>query len=88
MVIEPGRSIVANAGSTLYTVGSIKDIKDVRVYVSVDGGMTDNVRPSLYQASYECSIVNKINHEAMNHVTIAGKCCESGDILIGDHNGY
>ncbi|NMS91697.1 diaminopimelate decarboxylase [Clostridioides difficile] len=84
LVIEPGRSIVANAGSTLYTVGSIKDIKDVRVYVSVDGGMTDNVRPSLYQASYECSIVNKINHETMNHVTIAGKCCESGDILIGD----
>ncbi|HCQ5944294.1 TPA: diaminopimelate decarboxylase [Clostridioides difficile] len=86
LVIEPGRSIVANAGSTLYTVGSIKDIKDVRVYVSVDGGMTDNVRPSLYQASYECSIVNKINQKAMNHVTIAGKCCESGDILIGDIN--
>lgn len=84
LVVEPGRSIVANAGSTLYTVGSIKDIKDVRVYVSVDGGMTDNVRPSLYHAGYECSIVNKINNETVNKVTIAGKCCESGDILIAD----
>ncbi|MDR0879161.1 MAG: diaminopimelate decarboxylase [Clostridioides sp.] len=84
LVIEPGRSIIANAGSTLYTVGSIKDIKDVRVYVSVDGGMTDNVRPSLYHAGYECSIVNKVNNEKVNKVTIAGKCCESGDILITD----
>ncbi|GAA0238077.1 diaminopimelate decarboxylase [Metaclostridioides mangenotii] len=84
LVVEPGRSIVANAGSTLYTVGSIKDIKDVRVYVSVDGGMTDNVRPSLYHAGYECSIVNKVNNETVNKVTIAGKCCESGDILIAD----
>jgi len=54
------------------------------VYVSVDGGMTDNVRPSLYHAGYECSIVNKINNETVNKVTIAGKCCESGDILIAD----
>ncbi|MDR1774309.1 MAG: diaminopimelate decarboxylase [Clostridioides sp.] len=84
LIIEPGRSIIANAGSTLYTIGSIKDIKDVRVYVSVDGGMTDNVRPSLYHAGYECSIVNKINDKTSNKVTIAGKCCESGDILITD----
>lgn len=85
LVIEPGRSLVANAGSTLYSIGSIKEIKDVRTYVSVDGGMTDNIRPSLYQAGYECAIVNKINKIGNNHkVTIAGKCCESGDILISD----
>lgn len=84
LVIEPGRSIVANAGSTLYTVGSMKDIKDVRTYVSVDGGMTDNIRPSLYQAGYECSIVNKMRTGEPKQVTIAGKCCESGDILITD----
>ena len=85
LLIEPGRSLVANAGSTIYTVGSIKEIKNVRTYVSVDGGMTDNIRPSLYQADYECGIVNKINNTGHNHkVTIAGKCCESGDILISD----
>lgn len=84
LIIEPGRSIVANGGSTIYTVGSIKDIKDVRTYVSVDGGMTDNIRPSLYQAGYECSIANKMGIEKNNKVTIAGKCCESGDILITD----
>ena len=84
LIIEPGRSIVANAGSTIYTVGSIKDIKDVRTYVSVDGGMTDNIRPSLYQAGYECAIANKMGQDKTNQVTIAGKCCESGDILITD----
>ena len=85
LLIEPGRSLVANAGSTIYTVGSIKEIKNVGTYVSVDGGMTDNIRPSLYQADYECGIVNKINKTGHNHkVTIAGKCCESGDILISD----
>ena len=85
LLIEPGRSLVANAGSTIYTVGSIKEIKNVRTYVSVDGGMTDNIRPSLYQADYECGIVNKINKTGHHHkVTIAGKCCESGDILISD----
>lgn len=84
LIIEPGRSIVANGGSTIYTVGSIKDIKDVRTYVSVDGGMTDNIRPSLYQAGYECAIANKMGKDRKNQVTIAGKCCESGDILITD----
>ena len=63
LIIEPGRSIVANAGSTIYTIGSIKDIKDVRTYVSVDGGMTDNIRPSLYQAGYECAIANKMGKD-------------------------
>lgn len=85
LVIEPGRSLVANAGSTLYSIGSIKEIKDVRTYVSIDGGMTDNIRPSLYQAGYECSIVNKMNSTNKKYnVTIAGKCCESGDILISN----
>ena len=75
LILEPGRSLVANAGSTLYSIGSIKDIKNVRTYVSVDGGMTDNIRPSLYQAGYECAIVNKMNSEKTSHkVTIAGKC--------------
>lgn len=86
LIIEPGRSISANAGSTLYTIGSIKDIKNVRTYVSVDGGMTDNIRPSLYKAGYECSIVNKMKYEKVNNVTVAGKCCESGDILITHAN--
>lgn len=84
LIIEPGRSIVANAGSTLYTIGSIKDIKGIRTYVSVDGGMTDNIRPSLYQAGYECAVINKIGLDKINQVTVAGKCCESGDILITD----
>lgn len=87
LILEPGRSLVANSGSTLYSVGSIKDIKGVRTYVGVDGGMTDNIRPSLYQAGYECAIVDKMNNEKSSHkVTIAGKCCESGDILISNTN--
>ncbi len=84
LIIEPGRSIVANSGSTLYTVGAIKNIENIRTYASVDGGMTDNIRPSLYQAKYECSIANKMEESVKNQVTIAGKCCESGDILITD----
>jgi len=82
--IEPGRSIIANAGTTLYTVGAIKEIPGVRKYVSVDGGMTDNIRPALYNAGYRCLLVNKIGKESDDKVTIAGKCCESGDILIND----
>lgn len=82
VVIEPGRSIVAEAGITLYTIGSIKDIRDVRKYVSVDGGMTDNIRPALYQAEYTGVIANKAGEEKTETVTICGKCCESGDILI------
>ncbi|GAA0125472.1 diaminopimelate decarboxylase [Clostridium sp. CTA-19] len=86
LIIEPGRSIVANGGSTIYTVGAMKHIKGIRTYVSVDGGMTDNIRPSLYQAGYECAIANKIGEKRKNQVTISGKCCESGDILITDTN--
>ncbi|GEL76110.1 diaminopimelate decarboxylase [Tenuibacillus multivorans] len=82
--IEPGRSIVGEAGTTIYTVGSVKDIPDVRKYVSVDGGMTDNIRPALYQAKYEAVVANKINQPITETVSIAGKCCESGDMLIWD----
>lgn len=84
IVIEPGRSIVGEAGITLYTIGTIKDIKGIRKYVSVDGGMTDNIRPALYQAKYEGVIANKADEPKTDMVTISGKCCESGDILIKD----
>lgn len=84
VVIEPGRSIAAEAGISLYTIGSIKDIKGIRKYVSVDGGMTDNIRPALYQAEYTAVIANKAEEAKDDVVTICGKCCESGDILIRD----
>ncbi|HHY71685.1 MAG TPA: diaminopimelate decarboxylase [Bacillus bacterium] len=82
--IEPGRSIVGDAGTTLYTVGSNKVIPDVRKYVAVDGGMVDNLRPALYEAKYEAILANRANDEAEEKVSIAGKCCESGDMLIWD----
>jgi len=82
--IEPGRSIVGEAGITLYTVGSRKEIKDVRTYVSVDGGMTDNIRYALYQSKYTILNAGKADQEANDVVTVAGKCCESGD-LIGEN---
>lgn len=84
VVTEPGRSIVAEAGMTLYTVGSIKDIPGVRKYVSIDGGMTDNIRPALYQATYNGIVANKADIPATDTVTVCGKCCESGDILLRD----
>lgn len=84
LTIEPGRSIVGNAGITLYTIGSIKEIDGVRTYVSVDGGMTDNIRPALYGAKYEMAIANKITERCDDKVSIAGKCCESGDIFVND----
>jgi diaminopimelate decarboxylase len=84
LVIEPGRSIIGNAGTTLYTVGSIKEIPDIRKYVSVDGGMSDNIRPALYNAEYECIIANKVESSFKETVTISGKCCESGDILLNN----
>lgn len=84
VVIEPGRSIVGEAGITLYTIGTIKDIKGIRKYVSVDGGMTDNIRPALYQAKYEGIAANKADQPKTDTVTICGKCCESGDVLIRD----
>ncbi len=82
VAIEPGRSIVANAGATLYRVGAIKDISGVRKYVSVDGGMTDNIRTALYDSRYECHINSISTQEEI--VTVCGKCCESGDILVRD----
>jgi len=81
MVIEPGRAVVAHAGVTLYTVGSIKDIPSVRKYVCVDGGMCDNPRYALYQADYTAVIAARANEAASERVTIAGRCCESGDLL-------
>ncbi|MDF2720827.1 MAG: LysA [Paenibacillus sp.] len=82
--IEPGRSIVGDAGTTLYTIGSTKDIPGVRKYVAVDGGMTDNPRPALYDAKYEAILANRANDASEEKVSIAGKCCETGDMLIWD----
>ena len=82
--IEPGRSIVGEAGITLYTVGAIKEIPGVRSYVAIDGGMFDNPRYALYQSSYTCLLANKADQPADYVATIAGKCCESGD-LIQEH---
>ena len=80
--VEPGRSIVGNAGLTLYTVGAIKEIPNIRKYVSVDGGMSDNIRPALYSANYESLIANRVYDNSKEVVTVAGKCCESGDVLL------
>ncbi|MBP3249746.1 MAG: diaminopimelate decarboxylase [Ruminococcus sp.] len=82
--IEPGRSIAASAGITLYTVGARKEIPGIRTYISVDGGMADNPRYILYQSEYEAVVANKASQERNEKVTIAGKCCESGD-LIGEN---
>ncbi len=82
--IEPGRSIVGTAGVTLYTVGSSKQVPQGRKYVAVDGGMADNPRPSMYQAKYSADVANKPNATDKEIVTIAGRFCESGDILIKD----
>src|SRR5690625_372817 len=84
ILIEPGRSIVGEAGVTLYAVGAIKDVPGIRTYVAVDGGMTDNPRVALYEAEYEAVVANKMNAPSDRTVSIAGKCCESGDMLIWD----
>lgn len=81
MVIEPGRSVVAPAGITLYTVGGVKEIPNIRTYVSVDGGLADNPRYALYKSAYTALIANKASDPADQIVTIAGRCCESGDLL-------
>lgn len=80
--IEPGRSLVGDAGTTLYTVGSNKTVPAVRQYLAVDGGMSDNIRPALYGAKYDAAIANKLEEPKSFNYTIAGKCCESGDKLI------
>ncbi|MDE5620367.1 MAG: diaminopimelate decarboxylase [Ruminococcus sp.] len=82
--IEPGRSIAAPAGITLYTVGARKEIPNIRTYISIDGGMADSPRYILYKSEYEAIVANKANEERTEKVTIAGKCCESGD-LIGEN---
>ncbi|WP_110927551.1 diaminopimelate decarboxylase [Bacillus massiliglaciei] len=82
--IEPGRSLVGDAGLTLYKVGSEKDVPQVRKYLAVDGGMSDNIRPALYEAKYEAVLANRPNDPVEETVSIAGKCCESGDMLIWD----
>ena len=84
LIVEPGRSIVGRAGVALYKVGVVKDIPGVRCYVSVDGGMADNIRPALYGAKQEAVVANKMSEKEVGKVTIAGKFCESGDILIKD----
>lgn len=81
ILIEPGRSIVAEAGSTIYRVGYQKQTENKK-YIFVDGGMSDNIRPALYQAAYACDIANRMDEAKVENVTVAGKCCESGDILI------
>lgn len=82
--VEPGRSIVGDAGTTLYTIGTSKDIPGVRKYIAVDGGMTDNPRPALYESKYDAVIANRASEAVSETVTVAGKCCESGDKLIID----
>ncbi len=84
ILMEPGRSVVANAGVTLYTVGTVKHIEGYRTYVSVDGGMTDNPRYALYGSKYEVLLANKASQDKDATVTVAGCCCESGD-LIGEN---
>lgn len=84
LIIEPGRSIICTSGVTLYTAGSSKQVPEGKKYIAVDGGMADNPRPSMYQAKYTAIIANKANATPDNVVTIAGRFCESGDILIKD----
>jgi diaminopimelate decarboxylase len=84
LIVEPGRAIVAQSGVALYTVGATKDVPGIRRYVFVDGGMGDNIRPALYGSRYEAAVANKMNRMGTEEVTIAGKFCESGDILVKD----
>ncbi len=84
LLLEPGRSIVGRAGVALYTVGAIKQIPTVRKYVSVDGGMGDNIRPALYGSEYEAVVASRMSDEPRELVTLAGKYCESGDVLVRD----
>lgn len=82
LFIEPGRSIISTSGVTLYTLGSSKQVPKGKTYFAVDGGMADNARPSMYQAEYDAQIANKPEYELAQTVTVAGRFCESGDILI------
>ena len=82
--MEPGRSIVADAGMVLYTVGTVKRITGYKNYVSIDGGMPDSPRYALYKANYTCLIANKMNDECNFKASVVGRCCESGDIIQED----
>jgi diaminopimelate decarboxylase len=85
LLLEPGRSIIGRAGVTLYTVGTVKNIPEIdKTYVAVDGGMGDNIRPALYQADYSAVVLNRLNDAATRTVTVAGKYCESGDVILRD----
>ena len=84
LLVEPGRSLVANAGVTLYTVGVMKTLPNIRKYVGVDGGMSDNIRTALYHADYEAVIANKADEPRVEVVTLCGKHCESGDAVVLD----
>jgi len=86
LIVEPGRAIVAQAGVALYKVGAVKEIPGIKRYVCVDGGISDNIRPALYGAQYEALVANRALESGRNIVTIAGKLCESGDILAKDVN--
>jgi diaminopimelate decarboxylase len=86
LIIEPGRAIVAQAGVALYKAGAIKETSGTKTYVCVDGGMSDNIRPALYGARYEALVANQVLKPAGKAVTVAGKLCESGDILVKDIN--
>jgi diaminopimelate decarboxylase len=82
LIFEPGRSIMARAGVTLYTAGARKEVEGALPYVSVDGGMGDNIRPALYQAEYAAAVVNKLGQPCTEVVRVVGKYCESGDVVL------
>ena len=84
LVVEPGRAIVGRAAIAVYRSGAVKDIPGVRKYIAVDGGMADNIRPALYGSKYEALVANRVTESVAERVTIAGKFCESGDILARD----
>lgn len=84
LMVEPGRSIVGEAGTTVYKIGSITEVPGIRKYIAINGGMGDNIRPALYGSMYEAVVANKMDKELSEVVTVAGKCCETGDILIKD----
>ncbi len=84
LTLEPGRSIVGEAGITLYTVGTVKELPGIRLYAAVDGGMTDNLRTALYEARYEAALANRALEKPLHKITVAGKACESSDIILRD----
>src|SRR5207245_6646084 len=84
IIIEPGRSIVGQAGVAVYTVGSIKDVPGIRRYAALDGGMADNIRPALYGAIYQPLLANRVDDDSIATVALPRRYCESGDVLVKD----